>query len=280
MTQCRRSCCVTLLALSLLGCSDTTSLTGSNKVGVRVIGQTADGQNEVRCDDLANAKPTVFLAFGQSIAANFNETAYQPRGAVYSIDAGRCFQARDPMRGAEGSMGSMWSRVGEEVTPTLFPISAFLTIGVGGASITRWDVGGDLHPRLTAAIDALVAQGFGLDYILWHQGSADRGMSASEYMNRFKNMIGSLSVRGVHAGLRETETRILVAVHTVCGSSPDNEIAAGQRGLVDEQEGFFAGANTDTLGAELRFDGCHLSEAGTKAAAGLWATALRRAAEL
>jgi len=224
-------------------------------------------------------RPVVFLAYGQSIASNLNEATYQPTHLVYSIDAGHCYEARDPMRGADGTRGSMWSWLGDALPASRFPVIAFVTIGVGGSSIVQWDVGGDLNPKLTDAVDALHRGGFSLPYLLWHQGSADRGMAMADYMAHFRSMIASLSTHGVQAGTGSAQTRVLIAVHTICNSTQDPAIAAAQRALVDNSSGSFSGADTDTIGPEQRFDGCHLNQAGQNTAAGLWRAAIEAAAD-
>ena len=66
--------------------------------------------------------------------------------------------------------------------------------------------------------------------------------------------------------------------HTRCGSEQDMTLAMAQRGLVDPPNGFFAGADTDTLGPSVRFDGCHLATSGQMMAADLWRQRIESAA--
>lgn len=222
-------------------------------------------------------RPVVFLAFGQSIASNFDQTAYTPMHAAYTIDQGRCFEARDPMRGADGTMGSMWSFLADALPVSTMPYTAFVTIGVGGSNIAQWDVGGSLNPRLTSAVQATRNAGFEFSYVLWHQGSADRGTTIDAYQTRFRSMIRSVGPYGLLPGTAPGQTKVLIAVHTRCNSEQDMTLAAAQRGLVDQPNGFFAGADTDTLGASVRFDGCHLATSGQMMAADLWRERIRAA---
>lgn len=244
-----------------------------------MIGTTADGYAEVRCSDLLAAGPTVFLAFGQSIASNFNQTPRTPHHASYSIDQGRCFEARDPLPGADGTRGSMWSWLADELDPVRMPYTAFVTIGVGSSSIAQWDVGGSLHPRLTNAVAATRQVGFEIAYVLWHQGSADRATSPDEYQSRFRSMIAALANYGLRPGPAAGQAKVVIAEHTSCHSPPVPALAAAQRGLVDPANGFFAGANTDALQGDNRFDGCHLSTLGQQRAARLWRSSIEAAAD-
>lgn len=243
-----------------------------------MIGTTADGYNEVRCADLVAVRPIVFLAFGQSIASNYNQTTHTPMHTAYMIDQGRCFEARDPMRGADSNRGSMWSFVADALPVDAMPYTAFVTIGVGGSSIAQWDVGGSLNPRLTSAVQATRNAGFEFSYVLWHQGSADRGSTVEAYQTRFRSMIRSVAPYGLLPGSAPGQTKVLIAVHTRCGSEQDMTLAMAQRGLVDPPNGFFAGADTDTLGPSVRFDGCHLATSGQMMAADLWRQRIESAA--
>lgn len=171
------------------------------------------------------------------------------------------------MAGADGTLGSMWSYLSDALPGGLMPYTAFVTIGVGNSRVMQWDGGGNLNQRLTEAVRMTRDAGFEISYLLWHQGSADRGTAAESYQSHFMGMIRSIVPYGVLPG----KTRVLIAVHTRCGpGAQDTVLAAAQRGLVDPAKGFFSGADTDTLGDDLRYDGCHLSQAGQEKAAALW----------
>lgn len=238
---------------------------------LEVIGTTPEGRREVRCSELLAVRPVVFLAFGQSIASNFNQASYTPERPSYNIHQGRCFEARDPMAGADGTLGSMWSYLGDALPSRLMPYTAFVTIGVGNSSVAQWDAGGSLNERLTEAVRFTRDAGFEISYLLWHQGSADRGTTAEAYQSHFMGMMQSIAPYGVLPGTMPGNTRVLIAVHTRCHTRDQDEVlAAAQRGLVDPGKGFFSGADTDTLGDDFRYDGCHLSKAGQEKAAALW----------
>ncbi|WP_295680189.1 sialate O-acetylesterase [uncultured Nevskia sp.] len=238
---------------------------------LEVIGTSSDGRREVRCSELRAVQPVVFLAFGQSIASNFNQAPHTPERPSYNIHQGRCFEARDPMAGADGTLGSMWSYLADALPGDLMPYTAFVTIGVGASSVAQWDAGGSLNAHLTVAVRATRDAGFEISYLLWHQGSADRGTTEEAYQSHFRGMIRSIAPYGVLPGSLPGNARVLIAVHTRCGSGgQDVVLAAAQRGLVDPDNGFFPGADTDTVSDNFRYDGCHLSKAGQEKAALLW----------
>lgn len=277
----RRSAIVMLLYAAILLPACGTGIDAELPLPDRleVIGVSSDGRREVRCSELRAVQPVVFLAFGQSIASNFNQTPHTPRRPSYNIDQGHCFEARDPMAGAEGTLGSMWSYLADALSGDLMPYTAFVTIGVGASSVAQWDTGGSLNAHLTEAVRATRDAGFEISYLLWHQGSADRGTTEEAYQAHFRGMIQSIAPYGVLPGMLPGDARVLIAVHTRCGSGgQDATLADAQRGLVDPDHGLFSGADTDSLGDDFRYDGCHLTQAGQEKAAALWRDRIAAAA--
>lgn len=226
----------------------------------------------VSCAGLAGPGTLVVLAFGQSNAANYGAGRYQPREAVYSFYRGRCYRATDPMPGAEGGGGSVWSRLGDLIVQQgLARKVVFATIGVGGSEIARWSIAGDLHGRLLEAVAGLRAVGLPPTKLFWHQGEADRlkGTSAEAYRQAFLDMLGDLRRKGVDAP-------IYVAVATYCDGQGSKELQRAQHSLVDIAGKIYPGPDTDALTAtEFRYDGCHFSACGLDRHAEAWLLSLR-----
>jgi hypothetical protein len=68
---------------------------------------------------------------------------------------------------------------------------------------------------------------------------------------------------------------VFVARSTLCdgGDHPHNNheaIRSAQVGLASTIGGILMGPDTDTIGTEDRFDGCHLSQNGLQRCADLW----------
>jgi hypothetical protein len=201
----------------------------------------------------------VALVFGQSNVANLGETRAAAGDGVYVFHEGVLHPAVDPLPGAPGRSGSVWTRLGPQILAgELAEAVVFVPVTIGGTRIARWAPDGDLHHLIHDALDALDAAGIRLTHLLWHQGESDgnRDTAPEGYKAMFRAMLGSIRARGVDAP-------ILVSVATLCRADrPDPVIRQAQQELVDPRAGIYAGPDTDLLGYAYRYDGCHFSTEG------------------
>jgi hypothetical protein len=220
----------------------------------------------------------VFLLLGQSNAVDHGERSYAPKHAVYSFDFLRCccVRANDPLGGASGNGGSIWSRLGDLLVERgVFRSAVFVPIAAGGSFIADLTPGGGKHGRTTLALSritkALGHVTLPFSAVLWQHGEAEANhttMSAATYRAHLRDIAADLRSRNVFAP-------IFVARATYCeaGSHPfDNaaHIRQAQLGMTDPSIGFLPGPDVDTIAADGRYDGCHLSEAGLQRCAELW----------
>ena len=214
----------------------------------------------------------VALVLGQSNAANFGETPHRSGPGVYNLYNGYLYYARDPLRGANGQGGSVWTRLGDKlIADKLYDAVIFVPAAIGGTEIARWTPDGDLHPLILKAIESARKRGWKITHLLWHQGESDSYLHTSkkDYEARFMAMLASIREHGVDAP-------IFVSIATRCGPYPmDPEIQAAQAELVNPSLGIFAGPNTDALGPDERIEGCHFSDAGLQKHADLWVQQLQ-----
>lgn len=214
-------------------------------------------------------KPRVMVAlvFGQSNAANFGETRHAARRNVYVLHRGWLYPARDPLRGANGEGGSVWTRLGDKlIAEGLFDTVIFVPAAIGGAEIARWTPDGDLFPLVARAIDDVQRRRLKFTHLLWHQGESDAVLFTHprDYQQRFLEMLAAIRARGVDAP-------VYVAVATRCGQYPVNpDIQWAQRDLVNPAAGILPGPDTDLLDDTFRHDGCHFSSDGLDAHAEMW----------
>jgi len=222
---------------------------------------------EIPLTRLASQRVMVALAFGQSNAANFGENPRRAGAGVFNFYQGKLYAAHDPLLGAGGDGGSMWTRLGNRlIAAKYYDAVVFLTLGVGGAALTRWTVNGDLHPRLVEAIRDVQSHGLPITHVLWHQGETDAMLHTSKhaYKQMFMDMVSSIRQQGVRAP-------IYVSVATRCHKvRGQEEIRQAQQELVDTDKGIYAGPDTDTLDWGYRYDGCHFSDEGLARCAELW----------
>ena len=224
---------------------------------------------EIHDTPLQGKKVMVAIVFGQSNSANYGESRKGAKEGVYNFYKGKLYRAEDPLLGADGNQGSVWTRFGNKIIDEeLYDVVIFISIGVGNTSIARWTAGGDLHSRIINAINEVTQSGLKVTHLLWHQGEADVNISKKEYKIMFMDMVYSIRNKGV-------EAPIYVSIATRCGRSILNEIQEAQAELVDISSGIYPGPNTDSLGFCYRYDGCHFSDEGLEKYADLWIEKLR-----
>ncbi|MGQ0810068.1 MAG: sialate O-acetylesterase [Nitrospiraceae bacterium] len=228
-------------------------------------------RTEVSLATVKTSGVMVALAFGQSNSANGGETPKLAGQRVFNFYKGKLYRAQDPLLGADGTGGSIWTRLGDHlIERKLHENVVFVTIGVDGSEIARWRPSGDLHANLLGTIRELQRNGLSPTHLLWHQGESDAGLRTSKaaYKQMFLEMASSIKQEGVTAP-------IYVSIATRCKKQrPESIIQEAQAELVDIPKGIYPGPNTDTLGLGYRYDGCHFSDEGLEQAALLWLEAL------
>jgi hypothetical protein len=207
------------------------------------------------------------LAIGQSQAGNTGETRGPEVEGAYdlSILDGSIQPLRDPVLNVAGTGGSVWTRLAhllrerDATTAVLF-----CSIAVTGTSITKWVPGGELHARVDRAVSAFPQPP---THILLCLGERDAalGMTGPDFAEQLGTLMASLRDKGLSAP-------VFVARSTVCQNRGHPEIREAQWGVA--VPGAHKGPDTDSLGFEYRYDGCHFSTEGLDAAARLWLAAL------
>lgn len=238
----------------------------------KISGKLPVEREEVDCNQLNRNNLMVALVFGQSNSANEGESPKTAKRNVYSFYKGKCYRAKDPLLGASGEGGSVWTRLGDRIIEeNLYNQVLFVPIGVGGTQIARWKPDGDLHKRILESIKDLKKHNLTLTHMLWHQGEMDAVLNTSkeEYKKMFLDMLESIRANGIDAP-------IYVSIATRCNRIRENkDIQQAQRELVDILKKIYPGPDTDKLGLEYRFDGCHFSDEGLGKYAELWLEKLK-----
>jgi hypothetical protein len=223
------------------------------------------------CQKGTQERRFVALTFGQSNAANYVRGRHASASGVISYYRGRCYAAKDPLPGAGGTGGSVWSRLGDFlIAGGDYDQVVIAGIAVSASEAARWTVGGDLHPRLIEVLADMHAHGLTPTHLLWHQGETDakQGTDAETYRRHFLSMIDSVRAQGVAAP-------VYVATASYCHGRSSPAVRAAQVSLVDPDAGIHAGPDTDSLiGPRWRHDDCHFSADGAVRHAALWRDAL------
>jgi hypothetical protein len=216
----------------------------------------------------------VALVFGQSNAANYGETRRTAGPRVQVLTASGLQRASDPLPGANGVGGSVWTRLGDRVIAAgLYDRVILLPAAVGGTEIADWQPEVKKHFKQVENVVRLAqSRGLVITHMLWHQGESDAYLQIhpTDYRLRFLNVLKGVRELGVGAP-------VFIAVATRCGPYPENkDIRWVQRDIVNHDAGIWQGPDTDVLGADYRHDGCHFSTRGLDAHADLWMPYLQK----
>jgi len=238
--------------------------------------------------------------WGQSLAANSGHGRYAARNTkrtcVYSN--GKFYPCSDPIVGAEGPGGSVWSRFADAILgrPINNSTVSQVVIGCcaqGGTSIKDWAPGGSQAPRLARCLSDYLATVGQPTHLVFSQGESDVVfLSTEQWLDRWQAIVASVRKLGC-------TSKIWTSIETVCNlrtaadpfdedvirRTPGSyiELEVGRQSIRAAQRiaGSFApdtrpGPNLDLIDWHLRAcgDGCHFGERGLAMAAQAWATAM------
>ena len=225
--------------------------------------------------DLANLRPArrlVIVAAGQSNAANYGETRRAAGDRVYVFSNGTLFSAVDPLPGADGDGGSVWTRLGARLAMTGdYDAVVFAVVAQGSTELKDWTPGGSCQQRLLTTLQQLAAANLSADYFLWQQGESEASSPASAGPAYRREL------EALHQSARQMFPRIIfVAAQATYGASPAiNEQIRLAQAAAAGLPGAIAGPDLDALGDRYRRDGLHFNDGGLSAAADLWLASLR-----
>ena len=204
------------------------------------------------------------VAIGQSNAANFIPSLTVRRNlSAYSFYDGRCYAAEDPLLGATGDLGAVWTPLIQKLAEDGTPV-AIIAGAVGGSSVFDWQSGG-LWNRVADQIAQAEQVGLAVSIVMWHQGETDA--IASTLRESYRAALAELINLSRAKSPRPDRPAWIVFQTSICGAkSPGNpEIRAAQADVVDEAKGIYLGMNTDLLDGGFRYDDCHFNAAGRSA---------------
>lgn len=220
----------------------------------------------------------VLLVMGQSNAANAGKVLYTAHcNNTFNFYGGSLYALNDPLKGANGTGGSVWGRLADKLIERNFAATVIVVpCAIGGTKIEQWVPGGEYNHLISETIQYLNSAGLKPTHVLWHQGESNHvafsnGLSAQQnadnYTANFDLLVNYLRAQGIAAP-------IYPAITTICMGAPDAALENAQRNLANAGRQIFNGPNTDTLGSEFRYDNCHFNEAGLNQHADRWADIL------
>ena len=223
----------------------------------------------IPCNDIAAADIPVVLAMGQSSAGNHGLSDPLHPASIPMVSLEGCLWAREPLPGATGRGGSVWSRLPAELASRkVLPPVLMSVLAVESSSIAEWTrPESPLRARLLQHLDRMKRLGRLPTLILWDQGAADVRDRTSSQDYRAGLLALADTVQS-QAG----PVRILLAPTTRCRSEASPALHKTVAQLVATDRRFGKGPLLDqALSADMRYDDCHLNVAGLGRAATLWA---------
>lgn len=218
----------------------------------------------VACPDPRAA--LVLVTGGQSNAANTLPTPLPPQPGVFTFFDGACYATQDPVLGATGTGGSLWTQLGGALEAATGRPVVLVHGAVGGSTYADWlDPRSGYLDRLLRRVADLREAGFEPDWILWHQGETDAAARVVE-VAALGGEIAALGRRLLDAA---PEARLYLFQTSRCvgaiRAEGRPEVLAAQAAAVAALPRSELGMDTDALGPEHRFDGCHFNARGRDA---------------
>jgi autotransporter-associated beta strand protein len=217
----------------------------------------------------------LYLTAGQSNSANHGERGINTDDRVSAMNYadGIWTLAADPMPGASGTGGSVWTRLGALLTSASNVPVGFVCVGVGGTPVSYWEPPAtEGYLRLKAAAQAFPENGFRA--VLWHQGESDSYYSTTpaNYQARLSSAIAQLRADAGWAVPWYVAEASDLNSTTLAQEEP---VMAGQRRVIHADPLVFAGPATDDFHLEGKlYDGVHFNNAGMADHAQQWAQLL------
>ncbi|MEM7766157.1 MAG: sialate O-acetylesterase [Pseudomonadota bacterium] len=222
----------------------------------------------------------VILTGGQSNAANAlsDPVDADPESAAYMTFKGQCYRLQDPVLGATGTKGSLWTALGQALSRELDRPVVFINTAVTASTYSAWlDERSGYFARLETAIANAAAIGLTPDLILWHQGEsvAHRQVDQEAFQRPLAALLDKLHAREE----LENATLLLYRVSRCTGArqAGNSPLIAAQTELATHLPWVIAGPNTDTLGPRDRHDGCHFNGRGRDKVIEMTVAALKQA---
>ncbi|MFN4128209.1 MAG: sialate O-acetylesterase [Paracoccaceae bacterium] len=220
---------------------------------------------ETPCPDPADT--IVLVTGGQSNAANSNSSlsVTTPTDRVYSWFREKCYVAKDPVPGANGTLGSLWPAVGKALAESTGQNIMLVNGGIGGTEIADWlDARSGYLEALLDRVGQAQSHGYEPDVIVWHQGETDAatGTTRAAYADYQRQLGGKLLDAMPEA------TLYLFQASKCTGQNRANgvqQILDAQSDAVQTLLRAQLGMNTDELGNDFRWDTCHFNSLGRDA---------------
>jgi hypothetical protein len=228
--------------------------------------QLARGLPSVPCP----ASALVIAALGQSNAGNHlgPRVPADPALPAFAFFRDRCTPLSDPVPGATGSEGSLWTDVAHQLARQSGRPVVIIAGAAASSSVKHWsrDTAG-MTSRALRSITAAAAAGLAPQFVIWLQGEADSEarMDEATYAALLEGVIAKFNLELANRTNPATAspTWIITQTSRCWGEhTRSEEVRRAQRRVAKRIANAYIGPDTDALGDAYRRDGCHFGAAG------------------
>jgi hypothetical protein len=200
----------------------------------------------------------VALILGQSNFANHGDTKASCDSGTFALDGLKLVPAADPIPGATGKMGSIWTRFGPICLQSgIWEQIILVNVAVGGSLIKSWAPSGENHDRLIDAVRRCRELDLQITHVFFHQGESDTAYDTcgDEYEADLQEVVNGL--RG-----QEVEAPITVCLVSYYRGQKSEQVRQAQRNVVEQNLDMVLGPDSDLVIDGYRYDNLHFNEFG------------------
>jgi hypothetical protein len=218
------------------------------------------GKTPVTCP----TNSVVIVGIGQSLAASHLEGVWTPYPSIpaYMHYEGKCYIISDPVLGSTYSgittrRASIWTRVARYLALEIGKPVVMITAGAGGFGVEDWsqNTHGQLGYLRTQMHRARTV-GLRIDFVVWDQGQTNTlyGIpSAADYSTHLNRVFDTIN----YDNSSFQAVQFLVNRASYCFGATSDVVRDGQNLVIDGRLDTHFGYDTDTIGAQYRYDNCH-----------------------
>ncbi|MFZ4746172.1 MAG: sialate O-acetylesterase [Sphingomonas sp.] len=207
----------------------------------------------------------VIVTGGQSNAANAfaDPLPASAAGGTYMMLDGACYRLRDPVLGATGQDGSLWTGLGSALHRATGRPVVFINGAVGGSQLGDWlDDRSGYRQRLVAQVQAARRAGLNPDTMIWIQGETDAAvlLDPALYVRQMQELVAHFDAEG--ATLTATPWIVFRSTHCMQRRSNGPAIDKAIADWAAQSDRIVLGPLASALDDSKRRDGCHFNGAG------------------
>jgi hypothetical protein len=210
------------------------------------------------------AREVNILVLGDGAAANCNSHRFGAVAGVYQVTPdGQTVIARDPLALAGCDGGSVWVPLGQSmISARIADKVVFVPMAFDASSVDDWQVGGRAYRKLMLSVQNLRDRRF--DYILWQKNFHEAEGATSDYFNKLRKIVRSIS-------LNIPFDKWIIAEGLTCGDRGSLEQRKAEIQLANNPVlNRYPGPSPHQLDKKFFSTDCKLNEAGQREMAGRW----------